>query len=213
MQKKRPKNLKTKKRRIKQKEFKLTPKQRRRNRIIAIFALSLLILFFISRCSKSDNIKDNQIEKNSIQKIETKKDIAIKEQNSSITNDFKKPDISKKIETNNNSDNISMPINKEISKNLLMEKYRKSRTYKSALAVSEFFYSQKQYKESAKWAIVANNINNQEKNPWLLYIKSKVALKENKKAKKAIIEYLKNFKPKNSEHILKVLKNIKDREK
>ena len=204
MQKKRPKRRVKK---TKQQEFELTPQQRRRNRVIALLILSLLILFFISRCTQKPQLKATKAKS-------VEKNITISNKNGDEKNITKKI---KKVKKDTKSDNIdgkiSIPTNKEIAKNLLLEEYRKKHSYQTALSVAEFFYSDKNYSEATKWSIVANNINNQAKKPWLLYIKCKMASKEYDKAKEAIELYMKTFKPENSKAVLHMLKKIKDREK
>ncbi|RUM66359.1 MAG: hypothetical protein DSZ06_03260, partial [Sulfurospirillum sp.] len=107
-------------------------------------------------------------------------------------------------EFNTTSDTFFV-TSKEFAENKLLEDYRKKRTYSKALALANFYFSQNNYNAASSWAIVANRIDQEKKRAWYIYIKSKISLKEYKKASEAIRAYLKMYKSPQLEELLKVL--------
>jgi len=175
---------------------KLDIKTRRRNRVIALVLLGAIIAFFISRCSNSNEDQTIYVDSNSsvVAKNSTKED------NSSLEKSTKNE------EQNNKFDDANLlSTNPDIALGKLLEEYRKKPTFSRALAVADFYYSHQKYDEAVSWSVVANKIDSHKKRSWVIYIKSKIALKEYKKAIKAIKAYLKLYDSKQLRKLLEVL--------
>jgi len=181
---------------------KLDIKKRRRNRVIALILLGAITLFFILKCSNSN--EDHKI----VQRIDQK---IVDSNSSAVTNNSLKEDNSTLIQPDEKDKNSSykeanlLPTNPDIAIGKLLEEYRKKPTFSRALAVADFYYSHQKYDEAVSWSVVANNIDSHKKRSWIIYIKSKIALKEYKKAIKAIKAYLKLYDSKQLRKLLEVL--------
>ena len=192
MQKKRKDN-----RQVKPK--KLDPKTRRRNRIIAFALLGAMVFFFISKCSDSTDTKMSITDQNSTNSADLEQNKSDNSTLSTSSLNFVKKDKSE-------FDNANLlPSNKELAIGKLLEEYRKKPTFSRALAIAEFYYSGKNYKNAVSWSVVANKIDSHKKRSWIIYIKSKIAQKEYKKAIEAIKAYLKLYDSKQLKKLLEVL--------
>lgn len=67
--------------------------------------------------------------------------------------------------------------------------FNQKKTYDLAIKISEKYFEKKDFKNSLKWAKIANNINNEDEKSWILYAKSLYSLGD----KKSAIEILKVF--------------------
>ncbi len=192
---------------------------RRRNRMILYAVITSLIVFTFYKCSgdKESVVADQNsttlLDKNISQDQNSTKN----EQNiTEATKELKQEIKDEKIDKNSVENEVKkekksikdlfnskqFPTDKILAKQQLLEKYRKKRSYKNALALAEYFYSQKSYKKAIEWAIVANKEDNQKERSWIIYAKSKIALGDKEKAKDAMEAYLKANNSKNLKKLL-----------
>jgi tetratricopeptide (TPR) repeat protein len=94
---------------------------------------------------------------------------------------------------------------KKDSLNQLLENQEKYKNYSSTIAIANYHYSKKAYKEAIKWAIEANKKNKSKARPWIIYAKSKKALGNEKSAKKALTHYLKRYPSQEVQELLNSL--------
>jgi hypothetical protein len=165
---------------------------------ISLILLALFGLFAIYNISKPSE---------SIQKIKEQNDTNITdESNQTIIKNNEENITADKNETNTTKDVINkfglQMTTQKSTKQQLLENYRKRNSYSSAMALANYFYSKSSYKEAIEWAKVASKINKLKEEPWLIYAKSKYALKERDKAKKALELFLKSSDSKRVRELL-----------
>jgi len=91
-------------------------------------------------------------------------------------------------ETKNNIQIIIKKDKLDIDK--LIEKFEKTNDPKIAILISNFFYKEKKYKKSLKWSIIANGLNSENEESWILFAKAKVKLGKKEDAVKALKFFL-----------------------
>ena len=84
----------------------------------------------------------------------------------------------------------------------LKDKFEKTHNIIFALMLAEEYYLIKNYKESNKWALIANSIDSDNEKSWIWFAKSKVKLGQKEDASLALKAYLKNNKSKTIESLL-----------
>ncbi len=89
----------------------------------------------------------------------------------------------------------------------LKNKYENTHNIIFALMLCEEFYSQKDYRSSLKWSIIANDIDNQSERSWIWFAKSKFKLGRKADAITALKAYLKTNE---SNTVRSLLKNIEN---
>ncbi len=75
--------------------------------------------------------------------------------------------------------------------NLLLD-YKNKPSYQSAIKLAQFYFNEKDYKKTVKWAIEASKKDPSQAMSWILYAKAKKALGNTDVAKKALAIYLKH---------------------
>ncbi len=128
---------------------------------------------------------ENIIEKTTVSKKEKKKKEKRKVSNSTI-----------KIEMNDMN-----------SVKYLKEKYNKTHNIIFALMLCEEYYSLKKYKESLKWSIIANDLDNQSERSWIWFAKSKYRLNQKDDAVRALKAYLKTNESDTIHFLLEKIQN------
>lgn len=88
----------------------------------------------------------------------------------------------------------------------LKKKFEATKDIKYALMVASHYYKKRDYKNSLKWAIRANEIDSSNEESWIIFAKSKLKLGRKKEAINALKLYLKN---RDSQNVLNVLQKIK----
>ncbi len=73
----------------------------------------------------------------------------------------------------------------------LKDKFKKTNDIIFALMLCENYYSQKDYKSSLKWSIIANDIDSDSERSWIWFAKSKYRLNQKDDAIKALKSFLK----------------------
>ncbi len=73
----------------------------------------------------------------------------------------------------------------------LKDKFKKTHDIIFALMLCENYYSQKDYKSSLKWSIIANDIDSDSERSWIWFAKSKYRLNQKDDAIKALKSFLK----------------------
>lgn len=84
----------------------------------------------------------------------------------------------------------------------LKEKFEKTHNIIFALMLSEEYYLAKNYKESNKWALIANSIDSENEKSWIWFAKSQVKLGHKEDAIVALKAFLRNNKSKAAESLL-----------
>ena len=84
----------------------------------------------------------------------------------------------------------------------LKEKFEKTHNIVFALMLAEEYYLTKNYNESNKWALIANNVDSENEKSWIWFAKSKLKLGHKEDAILALKAYLKNNKSKAAQSLL-----------
>jgi hypothetical protein len=84
----------------------------------------------------------------------------------------------------------------------LKRSFYKKYDYKVALKLSKLYFDNGKYKDSLKWSMIANELNELDENSWILFAKSKIKLGDKKSAKKALDMYYKKYKSPRVKEIL-----------
>ncbi|AFL68520.1 hypothetical protein [Sulfurospirillum barnesii] len=84
----------------------------------------------------------------------------------------------------------------------LKERFDKTHNVVFALMLCEEYYKNKNYSESNKWALIANNLDAENEKSWIFFAKSKFKLGHKEDAQGALKAYLKNHKSKAAESLL-----------
>ncbi len=90
----------------------------------------------------------------------------------------------------------------------LIDKFEQTKDIVYALMLAEEYYHEKEYKDSLRWAIKANNIDPQNQRSWVIFAKSMVKNGSAQKALRALKEYDKQHP--NSYEIKKLIAQISD---
>ncbi len=78
-------------------------------------------------------------------------------------------------------------------------------TYTSAMDLAKYYFEKKDYKNSAKWALIATNRMPKNDEAWILYANSKIKLNQKGVAKKALKIYLLKY---NSQKVINLLNSL-----
>ena len=71
------------------------------------------------------------------------------------------------------------------------ESFSRSGSYRDALYVAKEYYRKGRYSSAQKWALIANNINNENEDSWLVFAKAKAKLGQRKDAEQVLSAYIK----------------------
>ncbi len=89
----------------------------------------------------------------------------------------------------------------------LKEKFQRTHDLVFALMLCENYYSQKNYRKSLKWSIIANDIDSKNEKSWMWFAKSKYRLHKKEDAIKALRAFLELNESKNIKLLLKDILN------
>ncbi len=92
------------------------------------------------------------------------------------------------------------------SLSFIKKKFYATNNIHFSLLLSQRFYDKKQYDKALKWALISNEIDENNEKSWVLFAKSKMKLGKPQDALNALNVYLKN---QNSSQVKKVLDDIK----
>ncbi len=84
----------------------------------------------------------------------------------------------------------------------LNDKFKKTHDIVFALMLCESYYKQKDYKNSLKWSIIANDIDSSGERSWIWFAKSKYRLHQKNDAIKALRSFLKSNSSENVKSLL-----------
>ncbi|QCD52701.1 hypothetical protein [Campylobacter sp. RM16192] len=156
------------------------------------------------------NINQNELFKNMHNK---KKQIIIKTPDGKIMNiklnnaDFK----------NNNSTNTQdkrkllkfeiQSSNFKISIDELERRFEKSHSYNFAIILAKLYYDKRDYKNSEKWSIIANELNSDDERSWVFFAKSKNQLGKKDEAIRILRIYNERVNSKTIEELLSHIEN------
>ncbi len=127
-------------------------------------------------------------------------------------NIVEKPTVSKKEKKKKekrkvSNSTIKIEMNDMNSVKYLKEKYNKTHNIIFALMLCEEYYSLKKYKESLKWSIIANDLDNQSERSWIWFAKSKYRLNQKDDAIRALKAYLKTNESDTIRFLLEKIQN------
>ncbi len=89
----------------------------------------------------------------------------------------------------------------------LKERFDKTHNIVFALMLAEEYYKNKNYNESNKWALIANNMDSENEKSWIWFAKSKLKLGQREDAIVALQAYLKSNKSKAAQGLLHQINN------
>jgi hypothetical protein len=89
----------------------------------------------------------------------------------------------------------------------LKNKYERTHDIIFALMLCEEFYSQKDYVNSLRWSIIANDIDNQSERSWIWFAKSKFKLGKKDDAIKALKAFLRTNQSNAAKLLLESIEN------
>jgi len=84
----------------------------------------------------------------------------------------------------------------------LEKEFKKTNDFKTALKLSRLYYASKKYKNSLKWAKIANELNDKDDGSWLLFAKTKLKMGQKEIAKKALMTYIRVYNSKKVKELL-----------
>lgn len=87
----------------------------------------------------------------------------------------------------------------------LKDKFEKTHNITFALMLSEEFYLKKDYIQSNKWALIANNMDSENEKSWIWFAKSKAKMGQKEDAILALKTFLKSNKSKSAQNLLNQL--------
>lgn len=127
-----------------------------------------------------------------------------------INSDIKPPKSQNAIDNNSSSLSNNILIEtKEISNiDSLINRFNATRNIVLAIMISEEFYDEKDYANSLKWALIANDIDSKNEKSWIMFAKSKAQQGKSDEAMHALQVFIKHFPNSNSaKSLLESLKN------
>jgi ABC-type Na+ efflux pump permease subunit len=188
----------------KYKRYKKQQKNRRMLKFLLLIPILLLAYLLFDalktttsnvHTTQSNQTKESLAQPNE-QKIEQKKE-----------SDLNQSEINHSTNENINQHRLQVTTQasslEQLTKN--QEKYK---NYSSTIALANYHFSKKEYKEAVKWSIAASKKNNSKVRPWIVYAKSKLADGKVDIAKKALELYLKKYKSKEAQDLLDKLNAI-----
>ena len=102
-------------------------------------------------------------------------------------------DIKKRTKDNSKeADTFQLKITQQKNFYNLLLDYKNKPSYQSAIKLAQFYFNEKDYKKTVKWAIEASKKDPSQAMSWILYAKAKKALGNTDVAKKALAIYLKH---------------------
>jgi len=111
------------------------------------------------------------------------------------------------IVTKNQKPKISINMQEIDAITYLKEKYYATSSIVFALMLCEKYYNAKEYKNSLKWSLTANDIDAQNEKSWYWFAKSKIKLKKKNDAIRALQAYLKNNQSKKLKTLLRKIEH------
>ena len=185
-----------------------TQKRKKRNRRILLLIMIGALAYYISTLDFSTPIKQTDVNKSKKESVEQNKTIIKNE-----VNETKKEEpIIKKIRPKKPHKKVPKAKKSALKvttqgKSLyqLLENQAQSQSYSSTIAIANYYYSQKKYQETVKWAIEASKKNKTKVRPWILYAKSKKAQGKKEIAKKALSLFLKRHQSQEAQELLNSL--------
>jgi tetratricopeptide (TPR) repeat protein len=89
----------------------------------------------------------------------------------------------------------------------LIKKFNTKNSYYLAIMIAKEYYSRKRYKESLKWALKANEIDNKKEESWVLFAKSSAKIGKREDAITVLKAFLKNNSSQKAEMLLEEITN------
>ena len=162
---------------------------------------------FLTKLSSIDNVDIKY--SNFVKKIQPAKVVVVEKE---ILKEVKVPIVSEKLSKRKvvdikpaKEEYLRISSQKNIKREIcskLVTKFKKTNDYKIALKLSRVYYAKKDFKNSLRWATIANELNDKDDGSWILFAKSKIKLGEKDLAKKALLTYSKVYDSKNVRELL-----------
>ncbi len=102
---------------------------------------------------------------------------------------------------------INIEMNEIDSISYLKEKFQKTNNIIFALMLCEEYYAKKDYKNTLKWSIIANDLDSNSERSWIWFAKAKYRLNKKDDAIKALNAYLRINQSENIKELLNEIKN------
>ncbi len=182
-------------------------KKKKRNRRIVFFIMivalaSYIMTRYLSTPSKQD---DSNTTKATLPTLKNK-DINKTVQEQTQKESQKESNESKPKHSDSNTHTIGLKATTEgETLSQLLAHQAHSQSYSSTIALANYFYSQKEYEKTIKWAIEASKKNKSKVRPWILYAKCKNAQGKKEIAKKALSLFLKRHQSNEVQELLHTL--------
>ena len=157
----------------------------------------------------SDNINTEIQQISNVQKNIGGRQVAVKTPTEEVINfDSEKPVV---VKGTNGSQNLNkfqiQSSGSDVSVDELTAKFEKSNSSDIAVLIARRYYDIKDYKNSEKWALIANELDSNNEESWIIFAKSKYNLKQKDDA----ISVLKIYNDKaNSANIEDLMRQIED---
>lgn len=151
------------------------------------------ISFFVVKenCNKSLIKKDKKVVLRK-RTIASQRDNSVKE----------RTNLNKQINENNRNNIKDFLKVKTVSIKELENLFEKRKTYDLAVKISQKYFNRKDFKNSLKWAKIANSINNEDEKSWILYSKSLYNLGDKKSATEILKVFLQYESSQNATKLL-----------
>ncbi len=91
----------------------------------------------------------------------------------------------------------------------LKKKFYATNNPKYALQIAQRFYNAKRYKEALKWSLIANEVDEQKPESWIMFAKAKMKMGKRQDAINVLNAYLKTYTSAKISRYLKKIKKIK----
>ncbi len=185
-------------------KYKRYKKQQKNSRMLKFLLLLLAALlgYFLFQSIQTMKPSVHATENNQTQKSPEKPTT----QTDAQTNDLNQSEINSSADEMNQ--HRLQVTTQESSLEQLIQNQEKYKNYSSTIALANYHFSKKEYKEAIKWAITASKKNNSKARPWIVYAKSKLADGKVDIAKKALLLYLKKYKSQEAQDLLDKLNAI-----
>jgi len=93
---------------------------------------------------------------------------------------------------------------------LMIEDYLGDKRYEAALKIAKAYYEIKNYKESLKWAIRANKMDDSDEGSWIVFAKANIELGNKLIASRVLKAYLKNHQSKKIKELYEKIKSSQE---
>jgi hypothetical protein len=90
---------------------------------------------------------------------------------------------------------------------VMLQKFKQNKNPREALLLAKAYYQKKDYIESEKWSLIANNLNKNLEESWLIFAKSKAKLGKRREALKILSSYYKTTQSSQAKALIEKIKS------